>query len=62
MSEQERSREALEHQALEAKGKETEQTQYVERPRGQRVLAWILAGAVIVGVLLYFGWIAGILH
>ena len=36
-------------------------TPYVERPKGQRVLAWVLAGVVALGVVLYFCWIAGIL-
>ena len=35
---------------------------YTERPRSHRVLAWVLAGLMILGVILYFGWIAGILH
>ena len=34
------------------------QEPYVERPRGQRVFAWILAGIVILGVILYYFWIA----
>ena len=47
--------------------KEEEQTQpqpepYVERPRSQRVLAWILTGIMVLGVLLYYAWISGILH
>ena len=41
---------------------EAEKTPYVERPRGQRIFAWVLAGLVTVGVVLYFCWIAGILH
>lgn len=35
---------------------------YVERPKWQRVLAWVLAILVSIGVLLYFGWISGIIH
>ena len=31
---------------------------YVERPLSQRIFAWILAGVVIVGVILYYYWIA----
>lgn len=63
MSQNNSSKEMLEHQALEELEKQNaETTPYVERPRSQRILAWILAGVVIVGVLFYFGWIAGILH
>ncbi len=57
------NREELEHQAMEAAARqEEEKDKYVERPRGQRILAWVLLGAVVVGVLLYYGWISGILH
>ena len=62
MSDHEINRAELEHKALEALEREAQKNEYVERPRSQRVLAWILAGVVVVGVLLYFGWIAGILH
>ncbi len=63
MAQNNSSRETLEHQALaELEKQNTQSTPYVERPRSQRILAWILAGIVVVGVLLYFGWIAGILH
>ena len=63
MTEMERSPQEPEEQtqgepALQEEQKET----YVERPKSQRVLAWILAGVVIVGVILYYGWISGILH
>lgn len=34
------------------------QAPYVERPRGQRIFAWVLAGIVILGVILYYFWIA----
>lgn len=55
--------EELEHQAMEAAARqEEEKTEYVERPKGQRILAWVLFGFVAVGVLLYYGWISGILH
>ena len=57
------NREELEHQAMEAAAQqEQEKNEYVERPRSHRVLAWILVGVMIVGVLLYYGWISGILH
>lgn len=61
MSQNEPSRETLEHQAIEELNAQTQKQEYVERPKSQRILAWILACVVIVGVLLYFGWIAGIL-
>ena len=31
---------------------------YVERPRGQRILAWVLLVIVIIGVILWYYWIA----
>ncbi len=63
MTQNEMNREELEHQAIhETEKQNQEPAPYVERPRSQRILAWILAGLVIVGVLLYFGWIAGILR
>ena len=31
---------------------------YVERPKGQRIFAWVLFGIIIAGVLLYYFWIA----
>ena len=39
-----------------------EDPEYVERPRSARILAWILLTIVIIGVILYYLWIAGILH
>jgi hypothetical protein len=63
MTEHEMNREELEHQAMEAIAKqEEEKPEYVERPRSHRVLAWILVGVMVIGVLLYYGWISGILH
>ena len=41
---------------------EPEKQEYVERPLGVRIFAWVLAGIMILGVLLYYGWISGILH
>ena len=61
MAQNEMNQEELEHKALQELENQTEKSEYVERPKGQRILAWVLAGVVIVGVLLYFGWIAGIL-
>lgn len=63
MAESEMNREELENQAQEAaEQQEAQSTPYVERPRSQRILAWVLLVLVILGVLLYYGWIAGILH
>lgn len=31
---------------------------YVERPRGQRIFAWVLFGIMVVSVILYYYWIA----
>ena len=57
------NREELEHQAMEELAKQQEEKpEYVERPKGQRILAWVLFGLVAVGVLLYYGWISGIIH
>ena len=56
------NREELEHQAMEAQSALTEQKEYVERPKSQRVLAWILAAVRVIGVILYFGWISGLIH
>lgn len=63
MAENEMNREELEHKALNELEKQTaEPEKYVERPKYQRVLAWVLAVLVIIGVILYFGWISGIVH
>ena len=61
MTQNQMNREELEHKAFEELEKQEQKTEYVERPKSQRILAWILAGVVAVGVLLYFAWIAGIL-
>ena len=62
MTETEHSREELEQQALEEIVRQEQQSEpYVERPKSQRILAWILAGVVILGVILYYCWISGIL-
>lgn len=34
---------------------------YVERPKGQRILAWVLFGLVALGVILYYFWLSGVL-
>ncbi len=55
------NREELEHLAMDQQAKqENEEAKepYVERPRWHRVFAWILAGVMVVGVLLYYYWIA----
>ena len=41
---------------------EPEASVYVERPRGTRIFAWVLLVLVVIGVILYYLWIAGILH
>ncbi|MBQ2154733.1 MAG: hypothetical protein II437_06715 [Oscillospiraceae bacterium] len=56
-----KSREELEHQAMDAVAQqkaEEDKEHYVERPKAHRILAWILICAVIVGVILYYFWIA----
>lgn len=58
---EELEQEAPEAQELENQ-QETQAAPYVERPKSQRVLAWVLLVLVVLGVLLYYGWIAGILH
>ncbi|MBQ1411227.1 MAG: hypothetical protein IIY94_08135 [Oscillospiraceae bacterium] len=35
---------------------------YVESPKSTRILAWVLLVLVVTGVILYYLWIAGILH
>ena len=41
---------------------ERDDPEYVASPKGTRFLAWILAIIVIIGVILYLGWISGVLH
>lgn len=41
---------------------EPDDPEYVGRSKGARMLAWILAILMIIGVLLYFGWISGVIH
>ena len=62
MSEKERNREELEHQAMEAAAAQEKKEEYVERPIGHRILAWVLIGVVIVGVIFSYCWISGIFH
>ena len=63
MSQNELNHEELEHQAMEEIARQQEEKpEYVERPKSHRILAWILVGVMVVGVLLYYGWISGILH
>ncbi len=40
----------------------SEEPEYVERPRSTRIFAWVLLTIVVIGVILYYLWIAGILH
>jgi hypothetical protein len=62
MTDNQMNREELEHNAAEELNRQEQQPQpYVERPKSQRVLAWILAGVVILGVILSYCWISGIL-
>ena len=63
MAQDEMNRESLENLARENENQlEAQAEPYVERPRSQRMLAWVLLALVVLGVLLYYGWIAGILH
>ena len=39
-----------------------EENVYVERPRSSRIFAWVLLILVVIGVILYYLWIAGVLH
>ena len=41
---------------------ERDDPEYVPRSKGARVLAWILAVVVMIGVILYLCWISGIIH
>lgn len=62
MTDNQMNREELEHRAEQELNQQEQQPEpYVERPRSQRVLAWILAGAVVLGVILSYCWISGIL-
>ena len=57
------NREELEHAARNAMDKqeqaqEQQQEPYVERPKSLRIFAWILFGILLVGIALYYFWIA----
>ncbi len=55
------NREELEHAAREAMEKqeqEENQEPYAERPKSLRILAWVLFGVLLVGIALYYFWIA----
>ncbi len=41
---------------------ERDDPEYVPRAQSTRILAWILIAVMVVGILLYYGWISGILH
>ena len=45
----------------EAEVSAQEQEHYVERPRSQRILAWTLLGVTVLGVILYYLWLSGVL-
>lgn len=63
MSDNTMNREELTHLAdEEIEKRENQPAPYVERPKSHRVMAWILTGLIVAGVLLYYAWIAGILH
>ena len=56
-----KSREELEHDAMAAAEKqeaEENKEPYVERSKGIRALAWVLFALVVIGVILYYFWIA----
>ena len=55
------NREELEHAAREAMEKQEEEANkepYVERPKGLRIFAWVLFVILLVGIALYYFWIA----
>ncbi len=53
------NRQELEYTAAERAQQQAEEEQqsYTPRPTGQRVIAWILALVLILGVVLYYYWI-----
>ncbi len=63
----ETDQEYVDPEAAEPEGEQTpdpaiqQGEKYVERPKEQRILAWALFGVVVLGVILYYCWIAGIL-
>ncbi|MBQ1282149.1 MAG: hypothetical protein IIY16_07885 [Oscillospiraceae bacterium] len=41
----------------ELQAKKDAETHYTERPKSQRILAWILTGLMVLGVISYYYWI-----
>lgn len=67
MSQNEKEQEMLQQAQPELEGEtggvsEAEASGYVESSTSVRVLAGILAALMILGVILYLGWLSGILH
>lgn len=60
MDELKNTDELVEEEALEQpkEPQAQEPEPYVERPRGQRILAWVLLVIVVIGVILWYYWIA----
>ncbi len=55
------NREELEHAARAAMDQQEEEANkepYVERPKSLRIFAWVLFGILLVGIALYYFWIA----
>ena len=62
MAQDEMNRESLENLARENENQlEAQAEPYVERPKSQRILAWVLFGLVALGVILYYFWLSGVL-
>ena len=62
MIQNEPNREELEHQAMEAIAEQEKKNEYVERPKSHRILAWVLVGAMLLGIAFYYCWISGVFH
>ena len=41
----------------ELQAKKDAETHYTERPKSQRILAWVLTGLMVLGVISYYYWI-----
>ena len=62
MSQVDKNQEELEHIDEVEPVLERDDPEYVASPKSTRVLAWVLAIIVIIGVILYYCWLSGILH
>ena len=67
MSQNEKEQEMLQQPQPELEGEtagvsDAEESGYVESSTSVRVLAGFLAALMILGVILYLGWLSGILH